>query len=94
MSVRRERDEFYLKEGKETDVRWVWEAEHMRHGKQPEPFDGKLGLQAQTRPSGGELVVKVSASNMPEARLAQFPVAIRYVLADAEAAVGAWLGVK
>jgi hypothetical protein len=94
MSVRRERDEFYLKEGKETDVRWVWEAEHLRHGKQPEPFDGKLGLQAQTRPSGGELVVTVSAGNLPEARRRQFPVAIQYVAADTEAAAGAWLGLR
>lgn len=93
MGLRRDRDEFYLKEGKDTDTRWVWGAEHMRHGKQPEPFNGKLGLQAQTRPSGGQISVVVSAGNLPEAQRRQFPVGIRYIPADTETAAAAWLGV-
>jgi rRNA-processing protein FCF1 len=92
--LRRDRDEFYLKEGKDIDTRWLWEAENMRHGKQPEPFDGKLGLQAQTRPSGGQISVCVSAGNLPEAQRRQFPVGIRYISADTETAAAAWLGVS
>ncbi len=93
VEFRRDRDEFYVKEGDDVGTKWVWEAEHMRHGKPPRPFDAKLGLHAQARPSGGQISVVVSAVNMSEEQRRQFPVRIRYTPADTETAANKWLGV-
>lgn len=90
--VRHKRDEFYLKAGGKVDTEWVWECENMRHGGSPAGFFFKLGVNMQSNPSGGKLVIVVSAENLPKAAEQQFPIRISYVPADSVAAATAWLG--
>jgi rRNA-processing protein FCF1 len=92
MPIRHDRDEFYRKSGKDVDTEWVWECENMRHGGEPEEFCFRIGLNAFARPSGGQMIVEVSAENLPKAHESRFPVRIVYVPGDLEAVALKWLG--
>jgi rRNA-processing protein FCF1 len=54
--IRPNRDEFYLKAGKDIDTEWVWECENMRHGVPPQEFSFRVGMNAQSQLSGGQMV--------------------------------------
>jgi hypothetical protein len=92
LPVRHKRDEFYLKAGKNVDSEWVWECENMRHCAAPEEFSFRLGVNAQSRPSGGQLTISVSAENVPRALERRFPIKVSHVPADTEATATEWLG--
>ena len=92
--VRPKRDKFYLKAGKGVDIEWVWECENMRHGVPPEEFPFKVGMNAQSQPSGGLMVIEVSAENLPKAAVNQFRIKISNVPADTERAANEWLGLS
>jgi hypothetical protein len=92
MPMRRDRDKFYLKTGKDVDAEWVWECENMRHGAEPEQFYFRVGLNALARPSGGQMTVEVSAENLPRAQERRFPIRITYEVGDLEAVAMRWLG--
>ena len=92
--IRHKRDEFYRKAGKHVDTEWVWECENMRHGGPPEEFPFRLGINAQSQPSGGLMVVEVSAENLPKAAVNQFRIKISNVPADTERAAHEWLGLN
>ena len=92
--IRHKRDEFYRKAGKDVDTEWVWECENMRHGGPPEEFPFRVGMNAQSQPSGGLMVVEVSAENLPKAVVNQFRIKISNVPADTERAAKEWLGLN
>lgn len=92
--IRHTRDEFYLKAGKDVDTEWVWECENMRHGGQPQVFPFRVGMNVQSQPSGGLMVVEVSAENLPKAAAKQFCIKITNVPADTERAANEWLGLN
>lgn len=90
--VRPKRDKFYLKAGKDIDTEWVWECENMRHGVPPQEFSFRVGMNAQSQPSGGQMVIEVSAENLPTAAVKQFRIKVANVPADTERAANEWLG--
>ena len=92
--IRHMRDEFYRKAGNDVDTEWVWECENMRHGGPPEKFPFRVGMNAQSQPSGGLMVVEVSAENLPKAAVNQFRIKISNVPADTERAANEWLGLN
>ena len=92
--IRHKRDEFYRKAGKDVDTEWVWECENMRHGGPPEAFPFRVGMNAQFQPSGGLMVIEVSAENLPKAAVNQFRIKISSVPADTERAANEWLGLN
>ena len=92
MPKRHKRDEFYRKTGKDIDTEWVWECENMRHGGSPEEFIFRIGMNVQSQPSGGLMVVKVSAENLPKAAVNEFPIKVTNEPADTECAAEEWLG--
>lgn len=89
--IRPKRDKFYLKAGKGIDTEWVWECENMRHGVLPQEFSFKVGMHAQSQPSGGQMIIEVSAENLPKAAVKQFRIKIASVPADTERAANEWL---
>lgn len=89
--IRPKRDEFYLKAGKDTDTEWVWECENMRHGVPPQEFSFRVGMNVQSQPSGGQMVIDVSAENLPKAAVKQYRIKITSVPADTERAANEWL---
>lgn len=92
--IRHKRDEFYRKAGNDVDTEWVWECENMRHGGPPEEFPFRVGMNAQSQPSGGLMVIEVSAENLPKAAVNQFRINISNVPADTEHTANEWLGLK
>jgi rRNA-processing protein FCF1 len=94
MPIRRNRDKFYRKAGKEVDTEWVWECENMRHGGPPEEFPFRVAMNAQSQPSGGQIEIEVSADNLPKAAVIQFRIKVSNVPADTERAAQEWLGIS
>lgn len=94
MLIRHKRDEFYRKAGKDVDTEWVWACENMRHGGPPEEFPFRVGMNAQSQPSGGQMVIEVSAENLPKAAVNQFRIKVSNVPADTERAAREWLGIS
>lgn len=92
--IRHKRDKFYRKAGKDVDTEWVWECENMRHGGPPEEFPFRVGMNAQSQPSGGLMVIEVSAENLPKSAVNQFTIKISNVPADTERAANEWLGLN
>ncbi|MEQ1536679.1 MAG: PIN domain-containing protein [Burkholderiaceae bacterium] len=92
--IRPNRDEFYLKAGKDIDTEWVWECENMRHGVPPQEFSFRVGMNAQSQPSGGQMVIEVSAENLPKAAVKQYRIKIANVPADTEQTANEWLGLN
>ena len=92
--IRHKRDKFYRKAGKDVDTEWVWECENMRHGGPPEEFPFRVGMNAQSQPSGGLMVIEVSAENLPKAAVNQFTIKISNIPADTERAANEWLGLN
>ena len=88
------RDKFYRKAGKDIDAEWVWKCENMRHGGSPEEFIFRIGMKAQSQPSGGLMSIKVSAENLPTAAEKKFPIKITNKPADTERAANEWLGLN
>lgn len=91
---RPKRDELYLKTGKDIDTEWVWECENMRHGVSSQVFLFRVGMNAQSQPSGGQMVIEVSAENLPKAAVKQLRIKIANVPADTERAANEWLGLN
>lgn len=91
-SIHKERDEFYLKIAQDTEV--VWECENMRHESLPQEFMFRVGVPAQSLPSGGKVVITVSAENLPKAVVGDFRIKITNVPADTERAANEWLGLN
>lgn len=94
MPTRQKRDKFYRKAGKDVDTEWVWACENMRHGGPPEEFPFRLGINAQSQPSGGLMVIEVSAENLPMAAVNQFRIKILSVPMATELAADEWLGLN
>jgi hypothetical protein len=94
MPIHPKRDEFYLKEGKDIDTDWIWECENMRHGVPPQEFSFRIGMNAQSQPSGGQMTIEVSAENLPKAAVKQFRLKIANVPADTERTANEWLGLN
>ena len=94
MPRRHKRDEFYRKAGKDVDTEWVWECENMRHGGPPQEFAFRVGMNTQSQPSGGQMVIEVSAANLPKAAVKQYCIKIANVPADTERAANEWLGLN
>lgn len=94
MPTPRERDEFYLKVGENVDTEWVWACENMRHGVAPQEFAFRIGVNAQSQPSGGQMAIEVSAENLPTAAVKQFRIKIVNEPADTECAAYEWLGLN
>lgn len=92
--IRPNRGEFYLKAGKDIDTEWVWECENMRHGVPPQEFSFRVGMNAQSQPSGGQMVIEVSAENLPKAAVKQYRIKIANVPADTEQTANEWLGLN
>lgn len=92
--IRPNRDEFYLKAGKDIDTEWVWECENMRHGVPPQEFSFRVGMNAHSQPSGGQMVIEVSAENLPKAAVKQYRIKIANVPADTEQTANEWLGLN
>lgn len=88
------RDEFYLKTGKNIGDERVWECENMRHGVPPKEFSFRVGMNVQSQPSGGQMVIEVSAENLPKAAVKQFRIKIANVSANTERAANEWLGLN
>ena len=66
----------------------------MRHGGPPEEFPFRVGMNAQSQPSGGLMIIEVSAENLPKAVVNQFRVKILNVPADTEHTANEWLGLN
>ena len=94
MQIRHMRDKFYRNVGKDVDTEWVWGCENMRHGGPPEEFIFRIGMKAQSQPSGGLMSIKVSAENLPTAAEKKFPIKITNKPADTERAANEWLGLN
>ena len=92
--IRHKRDKFYRKAGKDIGTEWVWECENMRHGVPPQEFSFRVGMNAQSQPSGGQMVIEVSAENLPKAAVRQFRIKVSNVPADTERTANEWLGMN
>lgn len=92
--IHRDRDEFYQKEGGDIDKKWIWACENMRHGTHPQVFHFRVGLNAQSKPSGGQMKIEVSAENLPQAACKNFGIEVVNTPADTESAAIKWLGLN
>ncbi len=90
--IRTKRDEFYIKTGKDINTERVWECENMRHGVPPQEFSFRVCMNVQSKPSGGQMVVEVSAENLPKAAVKHYLINITNVPADTERSANEWLG--
>ena len=66
----------------------------MLHGGPPEVFPFRVGMNALSQPSGGQMVIEVSAENLPKAAVNQFRIKVSNVPADTERAAREWLGIS
>jgi PIN domain len=92
--IRHKRDKFYRKAGKDVGTERVWECENMRHGGPPEEFPFRVCMNAQSQPSGGLMVIEVSAENLPKAAVSKFRIKVSNEPADTERAAQEWLGIS